>query len=239
MKKKLFIGTVLPTVAALGVIGSGFSLWIFSDSNHVETTGSVGIDVTKVLSIKDSTITVANGDAKLVFDQTENTSVDPKNPNGEGLHFDKMQTATYASKEGLDSYVVDWADNVKLTFTTTIFLPTNIAKHINLENNGLSGDFGTKTTVSSYTPEGTTSDLGAGSTYTYTIDSTSITDSSSWTSGNVSYQMFDFSKVTPSYVNEPDTLAEYKQMREDLGIDSTALKISVSYAVKAEIVSKN
>lgn len=49
MKKKLFIGTLIPLLTCIATIGSGFSLWIFSDSNEASTDGSINTSVTGVV----------------------------------------------------------------------------------------------------------------------------------------------------------------------------------------------
>ena len=238
MKKKLFIGTVLPTVAALGVIGSGFSLWIFSDSNSVKNDGSIGVAVTNVLTLTNTTIEVTNKESCVLnFDQTALDSANetrPANPNGKGLTWSDAQTATFKSGTN-ESYEVDWAENVKLTFTTTIKVPTAMANYISLTS---TQDFGTLGAEDS-----TNSATNGYTTYTYTFNSTDKATelgTSSWTSGNLNVSMFDFNKISASYKTEPTSLTEYKDMREALKIGTDdALKISVDYVVTAEIVSSN
>lgn len=236
MKKKLFIGTVLPTVAALGVIGSGFSLWIFSDTNHVEKSGSIGVTVENVLNIAKSTITIENeSTSKLNFDQTALTTGNdnrPANPNGTGLTWTNPQAATLTSGTLESNYEVDWADNVKLTFTTTIKVPTAVANYVEFaftKGTGTTWDCGT------FSSEDTLTNSGF-STYTYTIDTDTLS-TTDWTSGNLDVKFFDFDKVTASYKTskEPESLTAYQAMRTAVK-DST---ISVDYAVKAEIVSSN
>ena len=217
MKKKLFIGTVLPTVAALGVIGSGFSLWIFSDSNSVETTGSVGVTVTNVLDLKDNTeITITNENGVLELDQTNSTA----NPQGKGANWSTVQSATFKSKAAMGAdYEVVWGENVKITFTTTITVPQAVASHIELSS-----------TVYT-TAWSSTTDASNNTVYTYTFDTTSL-NTTSWTATSIpETTIFDFANVEVSYKNEPATLDNYKTMRTDCN-DKT---ISVSYLAKASI----
>ena len=222
MKKKLFIGTVLPTVAALGVIGSGFSLWIFSDSNSVETTGSVGIDVTKVAKI--GTLTVTGDDTVLNFDQL-NTVTNPSNPKGTGLTFSSaagdLQKVTY-TKDTTQEYYVDYEAGVTdITFTTTITVPANLAKYIDLSYNVQNLADNVTVTFGSELESGSKTEykLEVKASQMKSFDSTNGTD------------IFDWDNMTATYVdaNYPKLLTSYKQMRTDLGIDDEALKISAKY----------
>ena len=217
MKKKLFIGTVLPTIAALGVIGSGFSLWIFSDSNSVTKPGSVGVTVTNVLDLKDNTvITVTNENGALELDQTKSTT----NPQGKGANWSTVQSATFKSNAAMGAdYEVVWGEKVKITFTTTITVPQAVASHIELSS-------------AVYTTGwSSTTDASDNTVYTYTFDTTSL-NTSSWTATSIpETTIFDFANVTVSYVSEPTALSDYQTMRTDCN-DKT---ISVSYLAKATI----
>lgn len=71
MKKKLLIGTILPTLAAAAVIGSGFALWVFD--NEVETSkvqDGVTHDITQLVKV--GKIDKASA-FKIQFDQTAKT----------------------------------------------------------------------------------------------------------------------------------------------------------------------
>ena len=248
MKKKLFIGTILPSIAALAVIGSGFSLWIFNDSSSVEATGSVGINVTKVLDIKNSTIDVLhNADTdtlnpcKLQFDQTSN-ALNGINPNGTGLTWLNAQTAKFKLVDPTDKdYATAFDDSVKYTFTTTITVSSTLNSYVSFAFNTAATS---TTAVTSGTWEGKAADGDSGNyVYTYTFDSTSLTNKSE-SDLKAGVCFFDFSSVTASYQAdmEPTSLGEDKTSDKSYLKMLNAVKdekISVAYEVKASIVSKN
>lgn len=65
--KKIFAGIVLPTLAAVAVIGSGFSVWFFGENNTaVSTNGSIKVE--NLLRIGDLTTDISSADLHL--DQT-------------------------------------------------------------------------------------------------------------------------------------------------------------------------
>ena len=231
MKKKLFIGTVLPSIAALAVIGSGFSLWIFNDSNSVKTTGSVGIDVTNVAKI--GTLTVTGEDTYLNFDQL-NTVTNPSNPKGTGLTFKseadgELQKVSY-TKDGSATYYTDYEAGVTdITFTTTIVVPANLAKYIDLSysvknlKDGVSVSFGSE------------QDSGSKTSYTLEVKASQM---SSFDSTNGT-DIFDWDNMSATYVtaNYPDTLEKYKTMRSELGVGSeSSLAFSATYQAVLSVV---
>ena len=66
--KKIFAGIVLPTLAAVAVIGSGFSIWFFGENqDKVSTTAS--IEVQNLMRIGD--LTTSSSTAVLHLDQTK------------------------------------------------------------------------------------------------------------------------------------------------------------------------
>ena len=206
MKKKLFIGTVLPTVAALGVIGSGFSLWIFEGSNSVETTGSVGITVTNVAKI--GTLAVTGENTYLNLDQKTTTL----NSKAEGPLFKfkgadtALQTVTY-TKDSSQTYYVDYENGVtNITFTTTITVPCALAKYVDLSSSltyyGQTVSF-TKTQADASKDD---------AVYVFTIDADAIyTNKSAFDSTN-GVEVFNWNLVSASYTNEPKTLTDYETM---------------------------
>ncbi len=65
--KKIFAGIVLPTLAAVAVIGSGFSVWFFGENqDKVSTNGSIKVE--NLLRIGDLTTSTTSADLHL--DQT-------------------------------------------------------------------------------------------------------------------------------------------------------------------------
>ena len=106
MKRKFLIGSVIPLVFALGVVGSGFSLWLFNEDSSITS------DNNKVSIITENVVTAGN---ILVYGDTYGASTadayskctylnfDQKkcdlNPNGTGLTFQNtsgdFQTEAY------------------------------------------------------------------------------------------------------------------------------------------------
>ena len=236
MKKKLFIGTVLPTIAALGVIGSGFSLWIFSDSNSATAEGSLSTNVENVVTIGNLTNNYTKGTnaMTLVFDQSKNvvdsegTATATLNTRGESVHFDNDATinaaekVTYTwnadNKHGDESYQIDYEEGkTEVTFTTTITVPSDIASYVTLSYTDSLGQ-----TMS-------TSDEGL--TYTYTILASQISDFS--TAKATGIVVFNWENMSVSYKNgkEPTNLTDYKTMKskvEAAGSITTAYSAVVS-----------
>ncbi len=66
--KKIFAGIVLPTLAAVAVIGSGFSVWFFGENqDKVSSNGSIAVE--NLVRIGDLTTSVTS--AELHLDQTK------------------------------------------------------------------------------------------------------------------------------------------------------------------------
>ncbi len=66
--KKIFAGVVLPTLAAVAVIGSGFSVWFFGENqDKVSSNGSIAVE--NLVRIGDLTTSVTS--AELHLDQTK------------------------------------------------------------------------------------------------------------------------------------------------------------------------
>lgn len=106
MKRKFLIGSVIPSIFALGVVGSGFSLWIFNEESSITSENN------KVSIITENVVTAGN---ILVYGDTYGASTsdayskctylnfDQKkcdlNPNGTGLTFQNtsgdFQTEAY------------------------------------------------------------------------------------------------------------------------------------------------
>ena len=206
MKKKLFIGTILPSIAALAVIGSGFSLWIFEKDNTVSKSGTIGINVTNVAKI--GTLEVTNTNTTLVLDQETkiNSDSDVINLNAKGVHFETgndsaLQKVTYL-KDSSQEYYVDYVNGVTdITFTTAIKIPSALASYVTLAGTGsINGKDVTFTSD-------TTSNTGY-TTYTFVIKASEMTsfDASS------AVEVFNWNNVTPSYANEPKNLSDYDTM---------------------------
>ena len=138
MKKKLFVGTIIPLLASIATIGSGFSLWIFNDSNNVSEEGVININTTKVVGIGD--ITVTNKEtSKIILDQksTENgsTSTYKLNPNAKGCYIENPQDVSYKfdvnKYEAYKDFIIGFDSNeTDLIFTTIIKIPAAVYKYV-------------------------------------------------------------------------------------------------------------
>ncbi len=137
MKKKLLIKTFIPLLACFATIGSGFSLWIFSDTNSVSEEGVIKINTTKVVGIGD--ITVTNKEtSKIILDQKNilnDSSTYELNPESKGCYIENPQDVSYkfdSSKyEAYGDFVIGFDSNeTDLIFTTIIKIPAEIYKYI-------------------------------------------------------------------------------------------------------------
>ena len=138
MKKKLFVGTIIPVLACFATIGSGFSLWIFNDTNNVKEEGVIKINTTKVVGIGD--ITVTNKEtSKIILDQksTENGSTDTYklNPDAKGCYIENPQDVSYkfdiTKYEAYKDFIIGFDENeTDLIFTTIIKIPAAVYKYV-------------------------------------------------------------------------------------------------------------
>ncbi len=138
MKKKLFVGTIIPVLACFATIGSGFSLWIFNDTNSVKEEGVIKINTTKVVGIGD--ITVTNSEtSKIILDQknkvNESGDTYQLNPDAKGCYIENPQDVSYKfdpdKYKAYGDFVIGFDSNeTELIFTTIIKIPAAIYKYI-------------------------------------------------------------------------------------------------------------
>lgn len=220
MKKKFLLGTIIPALAAVAVIGSGFSMWYFGDANSVSATQTANKNVEQLVRV--GKITAADN-FTVNFDQTQlkhaqqigsaTTDVEAtgitlkfaKNANTKAIYTEASKTTFDDNLAGLD-HTDD--DKVYYVFTTKVTIENGLGAYVNMnvktgskfEVNHVEGETTEKTTV-----------------YTFTSQH------------NVN--VFDWSNVELTYADgkEPSTLAEFKVFH-DL-VNNEATKISVVYAV--------
>lgn len=129
--KKIFAGVVLPTLAAVAVIGSGFSVWFFGE-NQTKVSSDASVQVEMLMRIGE--LTMKNGASTLHLDQTQAVRdfiLDPNNgyvnPNVDGKSsydkdaFDKLASDKTAAK-GLYLTANTTGDNAfdgKIRYTTS------------------------------------------------------------------------------------------------------------------------
>lgn len=124
--KKIFAGIVLPTLAAVAVIGSGFSVWFFGENKTaVSTNGSIKVE--NLLRIGDLTTNISSADLHLdqtaavraeILKDTTNyvniTNKDNKNLDGKSTYdSEKYDYGTGADAKGI--YLTDNITDTKAT----------------------------------------------------------------------------------------------------------------------------
>ena len=96
--KKIFAGIVLPTLAAVAVIGSGFSIWFFGENqDKVSTTAS--IEVQNLMRIGEMG---KNSSAVLHLDQTDHVRTEILNASDsyvDGATYNKTEFDKYSAKD--------------------------------------------------------------------------------------------------------------------------------------------
>lgn len=223
MRKKFLIGTIIPALAAVAVIGSGFSMWYFGDANSVKANQNANKEVAQL--VRAGKIAVA-GSFTVRFDQTKeghakqigsHAYVDTACAEATGitLKFDepanKKAIYTEASNTTFDDKLAGidhFEDKVYYVFTTKVTIENGLGVYVNMNMKT-----GSKFTVDH--PEGVSTTNAK--VYTFTSEH------------NVSE--FDWSNVELTYAagQEPSTLAEFKALYEL--VNNEATKISVEYAV--------
>lgn len=235
MKKKVLLGTILPVLATVAVIGSGYSIFYLGDQTAT-ANNNLGGDITQVVGV--GTITKAS-DFSIVFDQTEATRSSLISSNSKvsalgsdttalGVHFywanysSATKVVTYTSPsdptvDNLTSYDVYDTDNktgsVHYEFIVEFNLGETICAYVNME----SGDTGflkeTSTSTGVYT-------------FKYTSDSTTSTS-----------KEFDLTKVALSYVDtkEPKTVEEYSTLKTAINNAKSGFKVTYTVNVYANI----
>lgn len=211
IKNKFFIGTVIPTIVALGVVGSGFSVWYFGEQDIVEASRDISIKIEDAAEIGSISFT---GDSTLVLDSTTN---------GEGVYFKGAGEKTslgyadqlnvmYNVKEG-STPVIEGVSDIK--FTTTFSVSDKLDTYIDFDFTNWSYYLGGANIEKS--------GLDYKVSYLYSDVYGSSTDNG---------YLLNLGFVKPSYKNEPKNLEEYNQMKEDL----KDAKITLNF--KAEVVKE-
>lgn len=224
MRKKFLIGTIIPALAAVAVIGSGFSMWYFGDANSVKANQNANKEVAQL--VRAGKIAVADS-FTVRFDQTKEGHANQIGSHtyndatcleatGITLKFDKNANTkaiyTEASNTTFDDNLkgIDHTDDGKVyyVFTTKVTIENGLGDYVNMNVKTDSKFTVAKAKVES-TPNTTV--------YTFTSEH------------NVSE--FDWSKVELTYADnkEPSTLELFKAFHQL--VTNEATKISVEYAV--------
>lgn len=206
MKKKFLIGSLLPVLAGMAVVGSGFSLWFFNNTTATETQSNLDKNVTQLVEI--GTITVADN-FTVVFDQKTRTN-DLANAGlaAEGIYVDFGSNTNKVAKYNRATDGEDIiADSTKVVFTTKIELTNGLDELVKVAYK--TSDSATK----DFTYDGTSHSFS----YVLEFDSTIANDA----------MVFDWEKVVLTYVNEPKNKTEYEEFKTK--VTAAATKINVTY----------
>mgnify|MGYP004605560003 FL=1 len=206
MKKKFLIGSLLPVLAGMAVVGSGFSLWFFNNTTTTEAQNNLNKDVTQLVEI--GTITVADN-FTVVFDQKTRTN-DLANAGlaANGIYVDFGSNTNKVAKYNRATDGEDIiADSTKVVFTTKIELTNGLDALVKVAYK--TSDSATK----DFTYDGTSHSFS----YVLEFDSTIANDA----------MVFDWEKVVLTYVNEPKNKTEYEEFKTKVTAAET--KINVTY----------
>ena len=206
MKKKFLIGSLLPVLAGMAVVGSGFSLWFFNNTTATEAQNNLNKDVTQLVEI--GTITVADN-FTVVFDQKTRTN-DLANAGlaANGIYVDFGSNTNKVAKYNRATDGEDIiADSTKVVFTTKIELTNGLDELVKVAYK--TSDSETK----DFTYNGTSHSFS----YVLEFDSTIANDA----------MVFDWEKVVLTYVNEPKNKTEYEEFKTKVTAAET--KINVTY----------
>lgn len=222
MRKKFLVGTIIPALAAVAVIGSGFSMWYFDGANSVKANQTANKGVAQL--VRAGKIAVADS-FTVNFDQTKeghasqigshtydnDTCVEAT---GITLKFaEKANTRaiyTEASNTTFDEGIDHTTDGkVYYEFTTKVTIENGLGVYVNMNVKT-----GSKFKVDH--PEGVSTSNAT--VYTFTSSEHNVSE-------------FDWSKVELTYAagQEPSKLADFIALHQL--VNNEATKISVEYAV--------
>lgn len=208
--KKFLVSIIVPSAAAIALVGSGFSVWYYGN-HQVNASNSLSVEVKNVLKIGSLS---GGSDGKLTFDQTSdgrkvvmnNTTDDISSTEATGLTFtltdNENKTITYTSpSDGVDSGTFG-SDEVRVEIKTKITLNETLAKYVTVD-----------TTDANMT--------GSGTTFTYTwagkqLDlSTFVTFK--YASYSNQYDSVEGHATRTSFTTaEPLNEKEYKAMKDEV-----------------------
>lgn len=207
--KKLFVGLVLPILAAAAIIGSGFSVWAFTDApNDPFKNGDANVVIQGAQGNENFTFTLINGLGFSVDQKTPQiTSEQGQTKPGAHWTFGKDAQNKDLTKAKIEpaANVTNWV--APKSITTKITIPTAIANFIQL--NG--------------TAEDEVRGDGIFYEYIWTLPNDFATKAvAEWDINTV---------VTPSYKTgkEPSTYALYTAMRDQ--INGSTKKIQIEYTL--------
>ncbi len=242
MKKKVLIGTILPVLATVAVIGSGYSIFYLGDQTATNNN-SMSADITQVVGVG----SIKEADSfKLVFDQTTEgrskvTSNQEAKPNsvasGTTVTYDSNTSATFTGTDETALGVhfdFGTGTNKKAVYTSAEGVVDELVDYDVYDGKGSNGGvyfvftatFKLDATLYSYVNmEAGNTDFGCVGNdiaYTYTFTATNKKE-------------FDLSAIKLSYKNdmEPKTVNSYNTLKSAISsFNSSSSTNSVTYEVK-------
>ncbi len=204
--KKFVLAFGIPVLAVASLIGSGYATWYF---NSGIVTGEKGITVEPTEKKVVGAVFEHSEDASLaslVLDQPDDTT-DGMPHDRQNVHFDGTFKEFLKAFEGDDDPSDDkFVDGTFYKVTTTITVPSAVAKYVNFTFNGLTSS----------------ADSTADSTLKKEVSKLEVKSSTP------KYEVFDISEVTVAYTtNKPKNSNEYEIMKkavkgQSITIDFTA-----------------
>ena len=201
--KKFVLAFGIPVLAVASLIGSGYATWYFNSGN---VTGNKGITVEPTEKKVVGAVFEHSEDASLVLDQPDDTT-DGMPHDRQNVHFDGTFKEFLKAFEGDDDPSDDkFVDGTFYKVTTTITVPSAVAKYVNFTFNGLTSS----------------ADSTADSTLKKEVSKLEVKSSTP------KYEVFDISEVTVAYTtNKPKNSNEYEIMKkavkgQSITIDFTA-----------------
>lgn len=208
--KKFVLAFGIPVLAVASLIGSGYATWYF---NTGLVTGDKGITVEPTPKKVVGAVFEHSEDASLaslVLDQPDDTT-DGMPHDRQNVHFDGTFKEFLKAFEGDNDPSDDkFVDGTFYKVTTTITVPSAVAKYVNFTFNG----------------QTSSADSTANSTLKKEVSKLEVKSSTP------KYEVFDISEVTVEYTtNKPKDSAEYETMKKAV----KDLSITIDFA--AEIVT--
>lgn len=208
--KKFVLAFGIPVLAVASLIGSGYATWYF---NTGFVTGDKGITVKPTPKKVVGAVFEHSEDASLaslVLDQPDDTT-DGMPHDRQNVHFDGTFKEFLKAFEGDNDPSDDkFVDGTFYKVTTTITVPSAVAKYVNFTFNG----------------QTSSADSTANSTLKKEVSKLEVKSSTP------KYEVFDISEVTVEYTtNKPKDSAEYETMKKAV----KDLSITIDFA--AEIVT--
>lgn len=208
--KKFVLAFGIPVLAVASLIGSGYATWYF---NTGLVTGNKGITVEPTPKKVVGAVFEHSEDASLaslVLDQPDDTT-DGMPHDRQNVHFDGTFKEFLKAFEGDNDPSDDkFVDGTFYKVTTTITVPSAVAKYVNFTFNG----------------QTSSADSTANSTLKKEVSKLEVKSSTP------KYEVFDISEVTVEYTtNKPKDSAEYETMKKAV----KDLSITIDFA--AEIVT--